>query len=83
MIGIFKQKTSINALLLFVYALVLKFNIFLHPYLPGLHKEDNYLYRYILTGLNSIFLHTALPFAVLTFLLLFTQATLFNSICTA
>ena len=81
MIGIFKQKTSINALLLFVYALVLKFNIFLHPYLPGLHQEDNYLYRYILTGLNSIFLHTALPFAVLTFLLLFTQATLFNSIC--
>ncbi len=81
MIGIFKQKAPTNAFLLFVYALVLKFYIFLHPYSPMLHPEDNYLYRFILTGLNSLFGHAALPFAILSFILLFSQATLLNSIC--
>lgn len=81
MIGIFRQKNSTNALLLLVYALVLKFSIFLHPILPILHKEDNYLYRFILGAINSLFNQSAVPYSVLTFLLLFTQATLFNSIC--
>ena len=81
MIGVFKQKNSTNALFLFVYALVLKFSIFLHPFLPTLHKEDNYLYRFILNGLGIVFHQSAIPYEILTFLLLFTQATLFNSIC--
>lgn len=81
MIGIFKQKASVNALLLFVYALVLKFPLFLHPFPPVLHEEDNYLYRFILTALNSLFGHSALPFAILSFIILFSQATLLNSIC--
>jgi len=80
-IGIFKQKASANALLLFVYALVLKFPLFLHPFPPVLHAEDNYLYRFVLTALSSLFGHTALPFAILSFIILFSQATLLNSIC--
>jgi hypothetical protein len=80
-IGIFKQKAPTNALLLFLYALVLKFSIFIHPYPPVLHPEDNYLYRFILTGLDSMFRHSALLFSVLSFTLLFSQATLLNSIC--
>jgi hypothetical protein len=80
-IGIFKQKASTNALLLLLYALVLKFPLFLHPFLPVLHAEDNYLYRYILSLLGSLFGHAALPYAVLSFVILFSQATLLNSIC--
>ncbi|MDP9041592.1 MAG: DUF6427 family protein [Bacteroidota bacterium] len=81
MIGIFKQKASSNALVLFVYALILKFPLFLHPFLPGLHSEDNYLYRFVLTALNSLFGHTAEPYAILSFIILFSQATLLNGIC--
>lgn len=81
MIGIFRQKNSTNALLLLVYALVLKFSIFLHPVLPQLHKEDNYLYRFIVNGINTIFHQSPFPYSLLTFLLMFTQATLFNTIC--
>lgn len=81
MVGVFKQKNSFNALLLFIYALVLKFSMFLHPLVPVLHKEDNYFYRYLLKGLNLVFHDIGLPYAILAFLLLFTQATLFNSIC--
>jgi hypothetical protein len=80
-IGIFKQKASTNALLLFLYALVLKFPLFLHPFTPVLHAEDNYLYRFILKMLNSLFGHSALPFSILSFIILFSQATLLNSIC--
>jgi hypothetical protein len=80
-IGIFKQKATTSALLLFVYALVLKFPLFLHPFPPLLHTEDNYLYRFVLTALNSLFGHAALPYAILSFILLFSQATLLNSIC--
>ena len=81
MVGIFKQKSATNALVLFVYALVLKFSMFLHPALPTLHKEDNYFYRFILNGLNVVFRESPIPYSILTFLLLFTQATLFNTIC--
>jgi hypothetical protein len=80
-VGIFKQKTAGNTLLLILYALVLKFYIFLHPYLPVIHREDNYLYRFIITGINSLFQSSTFPYSLLTFLLLYTQATLFNTIC--
>jgi hypothetical protein len=80
-IGIFKQKATTNALLLFIYALVLKFPLFLRPFLPVLHAEDNYLYRFVLTALHSLFGQAALPYALLTFTILFSQATLLNSIC--
>jgi hypothetical protein len=80
-IGIFKQKASANAFLLFIYALVLKFPLFLHPYLPVLHPEDNYLYRFVLSALNTLFGHNALPYGILSFIILFSQATLLNSIC--
>ena len=81
MIGIFKQKNPGNAFVLLVYALVLKFSIFIHPVTPSLHREDNYLYRIILNALNTLFNSAPIFFSILTFLLLFTQATLFNRIC--
>jgi hypothetical protein len=80
-IGIFKQKNPGNALVLLVYALVLKFPVFIHPVLPVLHKEDNYLYRLIFNGLDSFFHNSPVIFSIFTFILIFTQATLFNRIC--
>jgi hypothetical protein len=80
-IGVFRQKNPSNAFLLFVYALVLKFSIFLHPVLPVLHPEDNYFYRIILKTLESVFHQVAILFSILTFLLLYIQAILFNRIC--
>jgi uncharacterized protein DUF6427 len=79
-IGTFKQKNPGNALLLLVYALVLKFPMFLHPVVPVLHPEDNYLYRLILRALDSVFHQVPLMYPILTFLILLSQATLFNRI---
>jgi len=80
MIGIFRQKTPANALWLVLYALILKFPLFLHPVVPVFHPEDNYLYKIILTGLDSVFHNAPVLYSVLTFFLVIIQATLFNRI---
>src|ERR1700761_3006534 len=80
MIGIFRQKTPANALILLFYALVLKFPLFLHPVAPALHPEDNYLYRLILNGLDAVFHHIPIYYSILSFLLLVGQAFLLNRI---
>ena len=82
MIGIFKQKNPTNALLLLVYALVLKFSMFLASRCCRLiQKGDNYLYQFILNALHSFFSSSLFFYQLISFLLLFTQATLFNRIC--
>src|SRR5579871_5897590 len=80
MIGIFRQKTPANAFILLFYALVLKFPLFLHPVVPVLHREDNYLYRVILRGLDPLFHNIPILYSLLTFLLLVSQAMLLNRI---
>jgi hypothetical protein len=81
LIGFFRQKNPGYILLLVVYALALKFPMFLHPVAPALHPEDNYLYRLILKALDSMLHQNALAYSILTFLILLSQALLFNRIC--
>jgi hypothetical protein len=79
-VGIFRQKNSSNVLLLVIYALALKFNLFLHPLGPLRQPEDNYLYN----GLMNFLLPLNLPpifYSFIAFVLLYTQATLLNRIC--
>lgn len=80
MIGLFRQKNPVNALILLFYALVLKFPLFIHPVVPVLHREDNYLYRVILHALDSGFHTIPILYSLLTFLLLYVQAILLNRI---
>ena len=80
MTGVFRQKNSSNAIILGLYALVLKFNIFLHPTGPLRQPEDNYLYNGLLQFLDSLHLRPVF-YSVLAFLLLYTQASLLNRIC--
>lgn len=80
MTGIFRQKNSSNVLILVVYALVLKFNLFLKPTAPIRQPEDNYLYNGLLDFLAPLNLPLVV-YSLLSFVLLFTQATLFNRIC--
>jgi hypothetical protein len=79
-IGLFRQKNPVNALILLFYALVLKFPLFIHPVVPVLHREDNYLYRVILHALDSVIHNVPILYSLLTFLLLYAQAILLNRI---
>jgi hypothetical protein len=78
--GIFKQKTSGNILLLLVYGLILKFNLFLHPSGPLQQPEDHFLY----TGLINFLRPLNIPpvvYVLFAFLVLYSQALLFTRIC--
>lgn len=78
MVGIFKQKNPGNALFLLIYALVIKFPLFLHP-APALQLEgDNYIYHLVLRFFEPVSARIPVFYPLLTFLLLFTQATLLN-----
>jgi hypothetical protein len=79
--GIFKQKTSSNIIILLVYGLILKFNRFLHPAGGPLQQpEDHFLYNWLIGFLKPLNIHPVL-YVLFAFLLLFSQALLFNRIC--
>ena len=82
MIGIFKQKNPGNALVLLLYALVLKFSFFLHPEKYIVNEGDNYIFNIIVKFLDPLTGGSALLYTVLAFILLFVQATLLNRIGT-
>jgi hypothetical protein len=78
--GLFRQKSSINTLLLLFYGLVLKFNVFLHPVGPSQQPADHYLYKWLLDFLAPVHLPPTI-YILIAFLLIYGQATLLNRIC--
>ena len=80
MTGIFRQKTSSNIIVLLVYGLILKFNHFLHPAGPLQQPEDHFLYNWLIGFLKPLNIHPVL-YVLFSFLLLYSQALLFNRIC--
>jgi len=73
-IGIFKQKTPANILLLLIFGLLIKLPMFLHPYLPTIQPKDGVLFHSILKFLEPAGKSTPIIYPALTFILLFTQA---------
>mgnify|MGYP006899130181 CR=1 FL=1 len=70
MIGIFKQKTPANLLLLLVFGVLIKLPMFLHPHTPEAREVDGLLFRKILSvlgpgGQSSPFIYPVLAFALL------------------
>jgi hypothetical protein len=80
-VGLFRRKNPGNAFLLLFYGLILKFPIFLHPQLPANSPIDSYLYSQVLKFLYSFTGNSPVVYSILTFLLIFLQASLFNRIC--
>jgi hypothetical protein len=80
-IGIFRQKNQGNAVILIIYGMLLKFGMFLHPSGPVRHPgDDHYLYTWLLDFLEPLKLPAAI-YSLVSFILLYLQATLFNRIC--
>ncbi|HYF33064.1 MAG TPA: DUF6427 family protein [Chitinophagaceae bacterium] len=80
MVGLFKRKNPGNAFLLLIYALILKFPIFLYPRLPVASPTDSYLYSKVLSFLLPFAGSSGLIFSFISFIVLFLQASLFNRI---
>ena len=80
MVRLFKNKNPGNALLLLLYALFLKFPLFLHPVKPVIDQGNNYIYLLIVRLLEPLTKNFPAIFSLIAFLLFFTQATLVNRI---
>lgn len=80
MIGVFRQKNPGNAFLLLIYALILKFPLFLHAPAPLRQEEDNYLYKLVLRVLHPFAGDKGFLYGLLAFALLFLQASLLNRV---
>lgn len=76
MIGIFKQKTPVNILILFVAGVLLKLSTFTHPHAPLVTEDDTFLYHQLVEWLRS----HASPgvVAALAYGLIFLQAMIVN-----
>lgn len=83
MTGTFKQKNSVNTLVLLVYGLILKFSIFLHPQGPLQQPDDDhFLYKWLVGFLEPLHLWPGM-YSLFAFLLLYSQALLLNRVCNA
>ena len=80
MIKTFKANNPSNNFLLFVYGLVLKFGLFLHPVVPQSQASAGVLYKYFLQLLHPVGQSSPVIYSLITFLFLFIQALGFNTI---
>ncbi|MGI8584239.1 MAG: DUF6427 family protein [Chitinophagaceae bacterium] len=78
MVGIFKANNPFNTFLLFIYGLILKVAWFIHPQKPLVQKTDGFLFREILSKLESIGSQNPMIYPAITYILIFTQAIVFN-----
>ena len=80
MTGIFKANNPYNTFLLFVYGLLLKLPMFLHPVIPSAQKTDGFLFKILLNQLQTVGQSIPVIYPAITFLLLYTQAVTFNKL---
>ncbi len=80
MIGLFKQKTPANILFVFILGILIKLPVFKHTDPPRLDEQAAILYKSIVLFLNSFGDKSAAIYAVLSYLILFTQAMQLNKL---
>jgi hypothetical protein len=73
-IGIFRQKTPANILVLLFFGLLIKLPMFIHPHIPAIQPKDGILFHAILNFLQPTGQATPILYPFLTFILIFTQA---------
>lgn len=82
MTGTFKANNPYNNFLLFVYGLVLKFPMFLHPRIPQAQSSDGILYRALINWLSPPGPAFSFLFSIIAFALLYIQAISINKVLT-
>lgn len=78
MTGTFKANNPYNTFLLLLYGILLKLPMFLHPKIPQQQLIDGFLYKALLQWLQPFGAAFPSVYAIITFILLYTQAVSFN-----
>jgi len=76
--AIFKNNNPFNAFFLFIYALVLKLPMFLHPVIPQPEQTDGFLFKLFLKNFAGFGAKAPFFYPLITFALLYIQAILLN-----
>lgn len=80
MTGTFKANNPYNTFLLLVYGIVLKLPMFLHPVKPVPQQTDGFLFKELLLQLSSVGDKLPAVYPLIAFVLLYTQAIIFNQL---
>lgn len=80
MTGTFKANNPINGFLLFVYGLLIKLPMFLHPGAPNTDELDGFFYRYFLQWLEPVGKVFPVIYSVIAFMLFYIQAIVINNL---
>ena len=78
MTGTFKANNPYNTFLLFAYGILLKLPMFLQPKVPHPQQIDGFLYKALLTWLQPFGNSLPVIYALIAYVLLYTQAVAFN-----
>jgi magnesium-transporting ATPase (P-type) len=78
--GTFKANNPYNTFLLLIYGIVLKLPMFLHPVKPEPQQTDGFLFKQLLLQLNSVGSRLPAIYPLIAFILLYTQAVIFNQL---
>lgn len=80
MIGIFRQKSPANILILLLFGVFIKLPMFMHPYVPVIQPKDGIFFHGILRALESTGIAFPATYPLMAFMLLFIQALTLNRI---
>ena len=81
MLQLFRNNSPFTVIVLFIFALLVKFQVLLHPVVP-MPVANHFLYNYILKGLFIVFRSGGFACTMLAIVILFVQALYLKSIAT-
>ncbi len=79
MFRLLRNNSPFAVIFLFIFTLVVKMNVLLHPVMP-IMVPGHFMYNYLLRGLMVVFGHAAFAYTLLAIILLFIQSVFLNSI---
>jgi hypothetical protein len=78
---LFRNNSPFTVIVLFIFALLVKFQVLLHPAVP-LPVPGHFLYNYIIRGMSYVFGHGGFSYTMVAIVLLFIQSLYLKSIAT-
>ena len=81
MLRLFRNNSPFTVIILFIFALLVKVEVLLHPFAPD-PVAGHFLYNYILRAINIVFRHNSFAFTLFAIFILFIQSLYLKSIAT-
>ena len=81
MLSLFKNNNPFTVIILFIFTLLVKFQVLLHPVMPGA-VAGHFLFNTILRTLFFVFRHGAFTYAMLAIVIIFVQSLYLKAIAT-